>query len=252
MNKKIGFFVLPALAVALAFSVLKSAHGQNSSAAGRPANSILRHALDIETGRVPARVNEPRLSSGVVYTLLMSSGEIQKRVAALGASAPNLATTALPSNLGARTAGCTNVFTNPSGTMHNIRVNQDCSLRRQAEEVVVINPTNPQNLIAGQNDSRIGFNRCGYDFSFNGGRTWGDQVPPFYQFVNLDGVTYDACSDPTATFDVNGNAYVGGVVFEINLPDSGILVEKSNAPIGGAFYPTPKSGPFQLYLDNPP
>src|SRR6266566_667210 len=151
MNKKIGFFVLPALAVALAFSVLKSAHGQNSSAAGRPANSILRHALDIETGRVPARVNEPRLSSGVVYTLLMSSGEIQKRVAALGASAPNLATTALPSNL-----------------------------------------------------------------------------------------------------DANGNAYVGGVVFEINLPDSGILVEKSNAPIGGAFYHSPSPGPFQLYVDNPP
>jgi hypothetical protein len=85
MNKKIGLFVLSALAVAVAFSVLKSAHGQNSSAARRPANNILRRALDIETGRVPARVNEPRVSSGVVYTLLMSSGEIQKRVAAAAA-----------------------------------------------------------------------------------------------------------------------------------------------------------------------
>ncbi len=251
MNKKIGFFVA-ALGVVLAFCGLKFARGQNASATRRPANNILRHALDVETGRVPARVNEPRVSSGVVYTLLISSGEIQKRVAALGALAPNLAPTALLANLGAKTAGCTNVFINPSGTMRNIRVNQDCSLRRQAEEVVVINPTNPQNLIAGQNDSRIGFNHCGYDFSFNGGRTWGDQLPPFYQFVNLDGVTYDACSDPTATVDVNGNAYVGGVVFEINLPDSGILVEKSNAPIGGAFYHSPKSGPFQLYVDNPP
>src|SRR5438309_6631810 len=124
MNKKIGLFVLSALAVALAFSVLKSAHGQNSSAARRPANNILRHALDVETGRVPARVNEPRVSSGVVYTLLISSGEIQKRVAALGALAPNLAPTALLANLGAKTAGCTNVFINPSGTMRNIRVNQ--------------------------------------------------------------------------------------------------------------------------------
>src|SRR6201993_949760 len=251
MNKKIGLFVLSALAVAVAFSVLKSAHGQNSSAARRPANNILRRALDIETGRVPARVNEPRVSSGVVYTLLMSSGEIQKRVAAAGALAPNLAPAALLPNLGAKTAGCTNVFTNSSGA-RNVRVNQDCSLRRQAEEVVVINPTNPQNLIAGQNDSRIGFNHCGYDFSFNGGRTWGDQIPPFYQFVNLDGVTYDACSDPTATFDANGNAYVGGVLFEIFLPDSAVLVEKSNAPIGGAFYHSPRPGPFQLYVDNPP
>jgi len=250
MNKKIGLFVLSALAVALAFSVLKSAHGQNSSAARRPANNILRRALDIETGRVPARVNEPRVSSGVVYTLLMSSGEIQRRVAAAGALAPNFAPATLLPNLGAKTAGCSNVFSN--GSMRNTRVNQDCSLRRQAEEVVVINPTNPQNLIAGQNDSRVGFNKCGYDFSFNGGRTWGDQLPPFYQFVNLDGVTYDACSDPTATFDANGNAYVGGVLFEIFLPDSAVLVEKSNAPIGGAFYHSPRPGPFQLYVDNPP
>jgi hypothetical protein len=250
MKKKIGFVVLPALALALAFSVLKSARGQNSSAAGRPANNILKRALDIEMGRVQARVNEPRVSSGVVYTLLTSSGEIQRRVAAAAALAPNLAPAALLPNLGAKTAGCTNVFSN--GTTRNIRVNQDCSLRRQAEEVVVINPTNPQNLIAGQNDSRVGFNKCGYDFSFNGGRTWGDQLPPFYQFVNLDGVTYDACSDPTATFDANGNAYVGGVLFEIFLPDSAVLVEKSNAPIGGAFYHSPRPGPFQLYVDNPP
>jgi hypothetical protein len=183
MNNKIGSFVLLALAVALAFSVVKSAHAQNSSAARRPANNIFRRALDIEMGRVPARVNEPRVSSGVVYTLLTSSGEIQRRVAAASALSPNLAAPALLPNLGAKTAGCTNVFTNSSG-MRNIRVNQDCSLRRQAEEVVVINPTNPQNLIAGQNDSRVGFNKCGYDFSFNGGRTWGDQLPPFYQFLN--------------------------------------------------------------------
>jgi len=70
MKKKIGFVVLPALALALAFSVLKSARGQNSSAARGPANNILRRALDIEMGRVQARVNEPRVSSGVVYTLL--------------------------------------------------------------------------------------------------------------------------------------------------------------------------------------
>jgi hypothetical protein len=252
MNKKVRLFVLSVLAVPLAFFMLKSASGQSSSATRRPANNILRRALDIELGRVQARVNEPRVSSGVIYTLLMSSGEMQRRVAAVGALAPNLAAAAPLPNLGAKTAGCSNVFTNSNGTMRNVRVNQDCSLRRQAEEVVVINPTNPQNLIAGQNDSRIGFNKCGYDFSFNGGRTWGDQLPPFYQFVNLDGVTYDACSDPTATFDSNGNAYIGGLVFEISLPDSGVLVEKSNAPIGGAFYHSPQPGPFQLYVDNPP
>ena len=55
-----------------------------------------------------------------------------------------------------------------------LRVNQDCSLRRQAEEVIAVNPRDADNLIAGQNDSRVGFNHCGYDYSLDGGRTWGD------------------------------------------------------------------------------
>src|SRR2546428_8375590 len=60
----------------------------------------------------------------------------------------------------------------------NVRVNQDCTYRRQAEEGIAVNPFDPQNLIAGQNDSRIGFNHCGIDYSFNGGRTRGGQPPP--------------------------------------------------------------------------
>jgi hypothetical protein len=252
MAKQIRFFALAVLTVALALNISKSAQGQNSNAARRPANKVLSRALDIATGRVQPRVNEPVVSSGVTYTLLLSTGEIDKRIAAVGALAPNSALTLSLPNLVSKTAGCSNVYTNSTGTIRNVRVNQDCSLRRQAEEVIAINPTNSKNLIAGQNDSRIGFNHCGYDFSFNGGRTWGDQLPPFYQFVNKDRVTFDACSDPTATFDAAGNAYVGGVLFEINFADSGFLVEKSNAPIGGAFYHSPKPGTFQLYVDNPP
>jgi hypothetical protein len=250
MNKQLRCSFVIMVVAAGALAIATPMLGQNTTKP--PANKVLTHALDIATGRVQSRVNEPIVSSGVTYTLLLSSGEIQKRVATLGALAPNLAPTAFVPNLGSKTAGCTNVYKNASGTLRNTRVNQDCSLRRQAEEVIAINPTNSQNLIVGQNDSRIGFNHCGYDFSFDGGRTWGDQLPPFFQFINKDGVTFDACSDPTATFDASGNAYVGGVVFEINLADSGFLVEKSNAPIGGAFYHSPKSGPFQLYLDNPP
>ena len=117
--------------------------------------------------------------------------------------------------------------------------------------MITVDPNNPKHLIAGQNDSRIGFNHCGYDWSFDGGKTWGDQVPPFYQHVNPDGVTYDACSDPTATFDSNGNAYAGGVFFEINYADSAFLVLKSNAGAGGTFYHTPAAGPYQEYLEEP-
>jgi hypothetical protein len=250
MAKQIGFLALSVLTLVFAFNVSKSAYAQNSSVVRRPVNKVLSRALDIATGRVQPRVNEPVVSSGVTYALLLATGEIDKRVAAVGALMPNAALP-LP-NLATKTTGCSNVYTNATGTMRNIRVNQDCSLRRQAEEVIAINPTNAKNLIAGQNDSRIGFNRCGYDFSFDGGKTWGDQLPPFYQFLNLDFVTFDACSDPTATFDSVGNAYVGGVLFEVAYADSAFLVEKSNAPIGGAFYHSPQPGPFQLYVDNPP
>jgi hypothetical protein len=106
-------------------------------------------------------------------------------------------------------------------------------------------------MIAGQNDSRLGFNRCGYDFTFDGGKTWGDMVPPFYQFVLADGHTADACSDPTATFDGDGNAYVGGVLFDISSPASAFIVMKSNAGIGGAYFHTPAPLSFQEYRTDP-
>ena len=212
-----------------------------------PKNKVLVRALQVERGEVKANKYEARLSSGTMYALLDASGELAKRAdAALrqGIAGPN------KSFSNRNTQGCQNVFV--AGDVKNIRVNQDCSLRRQAEEVIAINPTNPNNLIAGQNDSRIGFNHCGYDWSFDGGKTWGDQIPPFYQFINGDLVTFDACSDPTATFDADGNAYIGGVLFEINYADSAFVVMKSNAGIGGAFYHTPNSAlSFQTYRDTP-
>ena len=97
------------------------------------------------------------MSSGAMYAVLQASGELEKRAAAVGG--------------GAHTGGCTNKFTGGGQGGKNIRVNQDCSYRRQAEEVIAINPKDENNLIAGQNDSRIGFNPCGYDWSFDVGKT---------------------------------------------------------------------------------
>src|SRR5262249_47362058 len=149
------------------------------------------------------RPHEARLSSGLLYAALAATGELQRR-ADLQASSPGALTPGTEQALAAAqtsgalvnfrgtgpTVGCPNVFTGSNGQT-NIRVNQDCSLRRQAEEVIAVNPTNPSNLIAGQNDSRVGFNHCGYDFSFDGGRTWGDMIPPFYNFILGDGHTAD-------------------------------------------------------------
>ncbi len=140
---------------------------------------------------------------------------------------------------------------NPDG---NVRVNQDCGFRRQAEEVIAVNPIDPKNLIAGQNDSRIGFNHCGIDYSFDSGRTWGDQLPPFSERLNQNPAghtvlggppalrTYDVASDPGVAFDSQGRAFFSCVVFDVGDPANGILVASSPAGAGGSFYNNVPSG----------
>jgi hypothetical protein len=214
-----------------------------------PENEILARELAIFRGEIrPSKF--PRVSGGVMTAVIERFEPPRAGAASPGVAGPAVLI-AEPPPAAAGTLGCPNLFEGTGDTPDNIRVNQDCSLRRQAEEVVVVNPTDPDNLIAGQNDSRIGFNHCGYDWSFDGGATWGDQVPPFWQFVQLDGHTSDACSDPTATFDSLGNAYVGGIIFDVVSAANSIVVAKSNNPIGGAFYHSPKVSDFQEYSTDP-
>lgn len=240
MNRNVRLFVLGLLVLVLAVLAF-SPQATPSAQSQTPRNNVHARGLAIELGKADRKQYEQLLSSGTMYALLQSSGALDQRADAAQASG------AL-SSPAHNTVGCQNTFL---GDPSNKRVNQDCSLRRQAEEVVAINPTNLKNLIAGQNDSRIGFNHCGYAFSFDAGNTWGDQIPPFYQFTLGDGHTADACSDPTATFDADGNAYVGGVLFDIASPASAFVVAKSNAGIGGAFYHTPAPLSFQTYRDTP-
>jgi hypothetical protein len=134
--------------------------------------------------------------------------------------------------------GCAN-----RGSATNPRVNQDCTLRRQAEEQVAVNPVDPTNVIAGQNDSRVGFNHCGFDYSLDGGTTWGDGQPPFFQHISLAGHTYDAASDPAVTFDGNGRAWYSCVVFDINTNASGLFVTRSTPTLKGAAYSNIGAGP---------
>jgi hypothetical protein len=228
------------IAVGVAGAVLRPS-GATSQMVG---NNVLNKAVKFEEGLAASDGFRVNVSGGTVTTALEATGFLQRRAGHNAGKVPAM------SSLG--TQGCQNRFTGGGPGGPNIRVNQDCSLRRQAEEVVVANPTNSRNLVAGQNDSRIGFNHCGYDWSRDRGKTWGDQVPPFYQFVMADGHTADACSDPTATFDSKGNAYVGGVLFDVGSAASAFVVAKSNAGIGGAFYHSPDpAGGFQTYRDTP-
>jgi hypothetical protein len=139
----------------------------------------------------------------------------------------------------------------------NQRVNQDCSFRRQAEEDITYNPADPTNLVGGQNDSRVGYNQCGIDFSTDNGHNWGDMLPPFRQHENLpefDGPspanpndntidgdpgtahTYDAGSDPAIAVDSQGRSYFSCVVFDVFSNASGLYTTQSPEGANGSFY----------------
>jgi hypothetical protein len=242
MKRSFRLFPLGALVLTgVLIAALGPGGASDSRASGPVANLVLQNAVDVYLGRA-APTRPFSVSSGPLLTALEASGARPKAFSRPEGN-PGRRPNVVPDTL-----GCQRILKAGEGRPDNVRVNQECSLRRQAEETIAVNPTNPNNLIAGQNDSRIGFNHCGYDYSFDGGRTWGDMVPPFWQFVLEGGHTSDACSDPTVTFDSKGNAYVGGVFFDINTPASAFLVMKSNAPIGGAFYHNPGEDPFQEFL----
>ena len=108
------------------------------------------------------------------------------------------------------TEGCQNQFS--ANGQVNTRVTQDCSLRAQAGEALAINPTDADNMLVSANDSRIGFNHCGYAWTRDAGAHWGEQTPPFFEFNLLDDHTADACSDPTVAWDSQGTAYIASKI----------------------------------------
>ena len=136
-----------------------------------------------------------------------------------------------PPDVAASALGCAD-----RGTSNNPRLNQDCTLRRQAEEQVAVNPVDASNIVAGQNDSRLGFNKCGIDYSLNGGTTWGDLQPPFFQHLSPIGHTYDAASDPAISVDGTGRAWFSCVVFDVNSNASGVFVTRSTPKLKGSAY----------------
>ena len=220
----VGALVAAATSVAL---ISAGATGERNGAM----NNVIARQLAVENGSLrPTKFDKP-ISSGVLDTI---EGALGLNGAARAFAAPAASAGTVPTPPTGSSQGCPGSSGSAGGedsrgSITNVRVNQDCSLRRQAEEVVAVNPTNPNNVIAGQNDSIIGFNHCGYDWSLDGGRTWGSvgtQPPPFWAEILQDGHTSDACSDPTATFDSHGNAYISGILFDINSPANGIFVAK--------------------------
>src|SRR5207237_620904 len=146
----------------------------------------------------------------------------------------------------------------------NVRVNQDCGFRGQAEELIKANPIDPDNFIAGMNDGRIGFNHCGFAWTLDGGRSWGDGTPPFWLRLNTDtpghatpggppdvptGKTYDFASDPILAFDSAGRTFFGCIVADIFDSANGVLITEGPAYARGSFY---NAVPPGLFLDGVP
>jgi hypothetical protein len=157
---------------------------------------------------------------------------------ALGADVRSNAASDAAPDATATALGCAN-----RGSTTNPRVNQDCTLRRQAEEQITVNPADPTNIIAGQNDSRIGYNKCGYDYSLNTGATWGDGLPPFFQHLSPIGHTYDAASDPAVAVDGTGRAWYACVLFDVASNASAVAATRSTPGLKGSAYANIAAGP---------
>lgn len=126
------------------------------------------------------------------------------------------------------TTGCSQVNGN------NVRANQDCTNnsssryagrgQAQNETTIAVNPTNPQNLLAGQNDYRRGDGSCGADFSVDAGQHWGNTLIPIgFSVPGVDNPTaarhyWTSSGDPSVAFDSTGAAYYTCGAFDRSFP----------------------------------
>jgi hypothetical protein len=140
----------------------------------------------------------------------------------------------------------------------DVRVNQDCSYRWQAEEHIAVNPTDPRNLVAGMNDGIQGYNQTSLAFSLDAGRHWGWLGPPPFRYRlnapqdllptrsdpnrhtlrgNVGTLTlYDSCSDPYVAYDSRGRAFYTCVAFDrVQIPDL-VLVLPSPPDAKGSYF----------------
>jgi hypothetical protein len=102
--------------------------------------------------------------------------------------------------------------------------NNDGGSRRQGNEpVVVIDPTDPDTVVAGWNDYcqvDLGAQWQGFGYSRDGGETWTNSFVPGYPAdTSAEGMAsplfgdHTDSGDPIAAFDNTGRLFVGGIAF---------------------------------------
>jgi hypothetical protein len=195
--------------------------------------------------RVPGGVKRmPFLSPGRVESLLNTS-------AASAAVAAEKAPTS--TGIAVRSLGCAE-----RNLGRDVRVNQDCTYRRQAEEDIAVDPNDARNLVAGMNDSITGWNKTSLDFSVDAGAHWGaistapfgyrlnapDQLLPTAGDPNRHTIrggagtlhSYDACSDPYLAVDSRGRFFYTCIAFDIASNASMVFVTPSPPGAKGSYF----------------
>ncbi|MGH2455570.1 MAG: sialidase family protein [Candidatus Limnocylindria bacterium] len=125
----------------------------------------------------------------------------------------------------------------------------DGGSRRQGNEpFTVIDPTDPDTVVAGWNDycqTDLGAGWQGFGYSRDGGETWINSFVPGYPAdTSAEGMAsplfgrHTEAGDPIAAFDNAGNLFVGGISFNRGGPINGDVYvatySAADVPIAGA------------------
>jgi hypothetical protein len=139
----------------------------------------------------------------------------------------------------------------------NVKVNQNCENvsdpalagrgQAQNEEAIAINPANPSQVIASQNDYRRGDGNCYTAYSGDGGKNWADSTDPMSFTYGATTWSkprqyWQAGGDTSVGWDTKGNGYLMCQVFNrgnavsIN-PDqsSGFYIFRSTGNAGASW-----------------
>jgi hypothetical protein len=111
------------------------------------------------------------------------------------------------------------------------RTNEEFSCFPQNETSIDTNPAHgaEKNIVAGQNDYRLGTGSSGFAASTDNGQTWYGGIIPFPS-VNPPGTTQGflvSSGDPAIVFDRAGVAYYAQVAFNRDDDTNGITVQRS-------------------------
>lgn len=248
----LGIAAAAALQMAPASGEAKSISVVRAAALGNLRPAVLTTNATVNGKATKISKQLPFLSSGVISTAREAMGLGFATTTGNKAAAASAARGSGNLGLAANSLGCRN-----RSPGEGVRVNTDCFFRRQAETDIAVNPADRSNLLAGQNDSRVGFNQTAFDFSTDSGRQWGDQLPPHRYRLNApedlgpvqgdrnrhtilgtagDLHSYDACSDPAVAFDSVGRGFYSAICFDIAFNPSLLYVTTSPVGAKGSYF----------------